>query len=74
MYTITFVFSDKREEDYEHIEKVEYQDFGGKNSVSGDEIFTYKFPLSYDFHLFSKNKSYIISPQGLVKIEVTKED
>ena len=73
MFTITFNFSGKETKEYQHITKVKYFNVVSDTEVVGDDIFTHDFPLSADMQLFSENKTYKISSNGLKSIEVEKE-
>lgn len=74
MYTFEFTYTDKSYQCFEHIEKVEYTGITGDTiAKSGDELLSYKFPLSRDLHLFAKDASYMVSSKGIKFISVSKE-
>lgn len=73
MYTMKFIYSGNHFHDYEHIEKVEYITSAGPVSVSGDDILSQDYPLTFDFHLISVLKSYKAPHNCLKSIEVVKE-
>lgn len=70
MYTLRVNYSGGQYRTYSDIEKVEYQTFMEDITVSGNEILTHKFTPNHDLHLFSKDRNYLVSHQGVAGIEV----
>ncbi len=70
MYTLRINYSGGQFRTYDDIEKVEYQTFMEDVTVSGHEILTHDFKPDHDLHLFSKQRNYLVSHQGVVGIEV----
>lgn len=73
MYTFKFIYTDKTYQSYNNIVKVEYSTYHMPVTLTGEEVFSHDYPLSYDLHLFSENKNYKVSHEGLKSIEVEKE-
>jgi len=77
MYTVNFVYSDGTIEEYPHIDKLKYTQYGVEETLTNDEILTHEFPLTYiyEFHLFAKNEKYTIrKTDNINKIKVSKEE
>lgn len=70
MYTLRVNYSGGQYRTYSGIEKVEYQTYIEDVTVSGNDILTHKFAPNYDLHLFSKDRSFLVSHYGVVGIEV----
>lgn len=41
-------------------------------TVSGEEIMSFRYDLTKPFHLRSSDSIYVVSPKGLIGIEITK--
>lgn len=72
MFDFEFEYNDGSILTAENVNQATYYIGGMEKTVAGEEISTYKFPLSADLHLLSDDTNYSISHQGLLKIRITK--
>lgn len=71
MFNFEFVYKDKSKLCAENIVKVTYINFDDV-VVENEEILTHAFPVSCDLHLYSEERNYTISSNGLVSINISR--
>lgn len=71
MYNFSIWDSTGNVNEYKNIVKVVYSD-GSTREVTGENIFTYGYPVNRVLHLYSDKTAYTISPETISIIQVDK--
>lgn len=72
MYTFTF-YSESGNFVVEHVTHIQH-DWGGRViKLSGQELLSYRFPLSVDLYLFGSDFSQAVSSSSFSRVEVRLE-
>ena len=71
MYTFVFYYENGMTNLFEHIERVSFTD---GPELTGQQILDYKYHLSTEYHLYSKDSSFTVGYRNLVYVEIHKED
>lgn len=74
MFTVN-IFNKKEQKflTYEHVHKIIYEDVVSENILTEDNIFSHKFQLGYDLHIFSQTGNFTVSYELIGVIEIIKE-
>lgn len=72
MFDVCFEYFDKNDCLCKGIEKIVYLSSNGYETVSGDDILNHYYPLNKPIYLYGKTSSYVVSPNNLKSITITK--
>lgn len=73
MFDVYFDYFDKNDCLCKGIDKIVYQSTDNKyETVSGDDILTHFYPMDKPIYLYGKSSSYVVSPNNLKSIIITK--
>ena len=73
MFSFKFTYTGRKEIFAEGINKVIYRIVGIETVVEGEDILTHQFPTSCTLHLYSEDRNYSISNDGLISICVMRD-
>ncbi len=74
MYTLKMFYQDGRVDKFFRVTKVEYEKHQGPQSLEGDALYNHNFPLNCTIHIFTEEKNVIYSLNGIVRVEIKKEE